>query len=936
MLDLNEARTRQQLIDKQLETAGWNPQSDSVGQEIPVDGTSPEAWAQVQRKLRGLPGGRELDATFSVPKGISDYVLYRDNGEIIAVVEAKRTSIDPRLAQAQAEFYVEELGKRQSFSPFAFLANGKQIYFIDVGNANKRLVHGFFAPEDLENLLYIRQNKKPLTSISIDTTITDRDYQIEAVRRVCEAFEQGKRKALLIMATGTGKTRTAMSLVSVFLRANQGRRILFVADREPLVEQARREGFLKYIPHEPTTRLFTRNLDTNNRLYTVTLQTLNNIFREFTPSFFDLIIFDEVHRSIFNKWNEVLQYFDARMVGLTATPAAFIDRNTFLQFECEGGVPTFLYSYDQAMEDGYLVDHVIYLAKTRFQRRGIRSVDLSEEDRNALIEQGLDPDEIDFTGTQLERDVSNRDTLRKQWQEIMDVCNKDQSGHLPGKTIVFAMTQAHALRLADVFEEMYPQYPGLLQVITDKSNYKGRLIDQFKKEDKPRIAITVDLLETGIDVPEVTNLVFMKPVHSRIKLEQMLGRGTRSQAACQHAEWLPEGGKKEFLVIDFWENEFNKSPQEELAQSVPVLVTIFNTRLKLLEHFLNDQESDEFKRTVAVLRSQVAEIPTDSFSVKLVLPTVEEAWKDSFWYYLTPSKIEFLRLKVGPLLRYAPGSDVAAATFISKIERLKHQLLSGKDATSTAQFIAEDVSYLPGFVYEDARRADALRLCLNPAKLQTATPEQLNQIIDQLADQMRNRAKNKPNIFIELDLPDYIETRGYVFLIGKEEPVHVEEYRKLVEQRVLDLVIGHPTIEAIEAGEEVSDQQLIELERVLRQELGEELHLSEQNIHRLYYFKVDSLLAFLRHILGLDGLLDYEAIISRQFDSFIAAHAYSGDQVRFLRTVKQVFVQKRRLRLADLYEPPLTSFGTDAADRLFSNEELSELLDLANQLSTAA
>jgi type I restriction enzyme R subunit len=388
------------------------------------------------------------------------------------------------------------------------------------------------------------------------------------------------------MATGTGKTRVAMALVDIFLRSNQARRILFVADRDELVKQARNEGFREHLPGEPCTRLRSYEIDTTSRLYVVTLQTLSNIFRQFSPAFFDLIAFDEVHRSIFNKWNDVLHYFDARMIGLTATPAGFIDRNTFLEFECFDGKPTFLYTLRDAVKEGYLVDYTLYAAQTRFQRQGIRGVDLGEEQRNLLIAQGLDPDAIDFSGTELERKVTNRDTLRQQWLELMEVIYKDASGQLPAKTIIFAMTQEHALRLAEVFAELYPQFPGLVQVITYKSDFHSTLIDRFKTEDMPRIAISVDMLETGVNVPEVCNLVFMRPVQSRIKLEQMIGRGTRNQETCKRLDWLPNGRKDDFLIVDFWENDFSKTPQPEVAQSLPVLVNLFNTRLALLEQML--------------------------------------------------------------------------------------------------------------------------------------------------------------------------------------------------------------------------------------------------------------------------------------------------------------------------------------------------------------
>ncbi|MDP1624266.1 MAG: DEAD/DEAH box helicase family protein [bacterium] len=503
MRNISEEITRKQMIDPQLEQAGWYLRDHSkVKEEIPVDGYDAEPW-----------------------NGISDYTLYRENGEVLAVVEAKKTAVDVRLAEAQLTHYVTEIEKRQSFRPFGFLANGLEIHFVDVGHAHKREVFGFFTREDLENLLYIRQNAKPLGSIEISNEIVDRSYQHEAIRRVCEAFDVynvpkpgvdtssrseeafgtvapsgrlggGKRKALIVMATGTGKTRTTMGLIDVFMRSNQARRILFVADRDALVEQAKDDGFEKFIPSEPCTRLHSWD-DPNartQRLYAVTLQTLSNIFEQFSPAFFDLIVFDEVHRSIYNKFNEVLEYFDGRQVGLTATPADYINRDTFLAFDCTDGKPTYLYTYQQAIDDKFLVDYNLYSARTKFQRQGIHGVDLTEEERNALIEKGLDPDDINYEGTELEREVSNRDTLRKQWEEIWEVCKKDSSGQLPGKTIVFAITQDHALRLQAAFDEMYPQFPNLTKVITHKSEYRGTLVDAFKKKDGPRIAISVDML----------------------------------------------------------------------------------------------------------------------------------------------------------------------------------------------------------------------------------------------------------------------------------------------------------------------------------------------------------------------------------------------------------------------------------------------------------
>ncbi len=932
-MNTSEATVRSDLIDPALLRAGWEvTRPDQVGLEIPVDGTDPAAWKALEAKLRRMSDGKGDYSALQLSSGISDYALYRPNGEIIAVVEAKRTSMDPRLAQTQAEFYVEELEKRQSFRPFAFMTNGRQIFFLDAGQANKREVAGFFSPDDLENLLYLRRNRKPLSSIPINTAITNRAYQQEAVRRVGEAFEAGRRRALLAMATGSGKTRTAMSLIDVLIRSDQARRVLFVADRDALVTQALNDGFKTHLPGEPCKRIYSGKIDLTNRLFAVTLQTLSNCFQDFTPAFFDVIVFDEVHRSIFNKWNAVLDYFDARMVGLTATPAGFLDRNTFLEFDCTDGIPTFLYSYRQAVQEKYLVDFSLYKAQTHFQRQGIRGVDLTEEERNQLIEQGLDPDTIDYSGSELEKVVSNRDTLRRQWQEIMDQCYRDQSGQLPGKTIVFAMTQDHALRLEEAFNEMFPQFVGVVRTITYKSDYKDRLIEAFKKDNLPRIAITVDLLETGIDVPEVVNLVFMRPVHSRIKLEQMIGRGTRSQEVCSFLDRLPEGRKKEFLIIDFWENEFDKPPEKELAQSLPVLVSLFNTRLNLLEQALNQQGAEDWKRTVADLRAQMALIPTESFSVRKLMAEIEQAWQDEFWRLLTPAKIDFLRLRVGPLLRYATCPDVEGVTFTNKVERLKLAIQAGRDPTTTAGSIAEDVSRLPQFVFEDPLRQVAAELCLSP-DLKAATPAQLNLVIDQLAGQMKNR-RERPSSFLVLDLKDAIALNGYILLKGGTERVYVKDYRERVEQRVLELMSTHPTIEAISRGESVTDEQLIALERTLRQSLGgSDVELAEENIRKAFGMKVGSLLEFLRRLLELGAIPDYADIVRRQFAGYISANPFSADQTFFLRALENVFLQRRRLALPDLYAPPLTAFGADAVERLFTPEQVDGILKLVASLS---
>ncbi len=921
----SESKTRTKRIDPQLEHAQWDLKNRTqVRFEVPVDGYDAEPW-----------------------NGVTDYCLYDAEGNVCVVIEAKRTSRSPREGEAQLQYYIEEIGKRQGFQPFGFLSNGHETYFWEIGVANPRLVAGFFTPDDIKRLQFIRQNQKPLASFSISNSIVNRPYQHEAIRRVSEAFVQGKRRALLVMATGTGKTRTTMALVDLFLRASQAQHVLFVADRDALVEQALGDGFKTYLPNEPRDRVFTNNIDTTKRLFVATLQTMGRCFEQFSPAFFDLIIFDEAHRSIFNRFTEVIEYFDARMIGLTATPANFIDRDTFLVFKCSGTEPTFLYPYDQAIKERYLVDFSLYQAQTGFQRKGIKGADLSEEERNALIEQGLDPDQIDYSGTDLEVLVSNKDTLRRQWEEILDVSIKDKSGHLVGKTIIFAITKKHAERIRLVFEEMYPQHVGMVQTIyhgmerVHDGTYGDGLITKFKKNDLPRIALSVDMLDTGVDVPEVVNLVFMKPVQSPIKLWQMIGRGTRNNEACRYRDRLPDGKKTEFKIIDFWQNDFEKKTEEKQHVQVPVLVSIFNTRLKLLENNLGDQGSFTYQQALQDMRAMIGRIPVESFPIRKMWGEVSEAWEDSFWLFMTTDKINYLRLKVGPLLRHVPNVDVAAETFTSKLERLKLQIMCSKPSADLLTSIAEDVSLLPEFVLKNPAKESSVKLSLSQ-DLAVASSEQIHQIITDFAGEMKNR-RDRPGYFLNLDLPDFIATRGYITIGEGGKQIYVEEYRKQIEARILRIAETHPTLKAIREGKTISLEDMAALERTLSQELGKsDLRVTKQNIMKAYgknFIDINAgsrsfdFLGFIWYILEMDDLPDYQHIVKQAFDEHITSHNYTGDQIRFLRSVQEVFLQKRTISEADLYEPPLTIFGRNAVERYFSPQQIKDLIDLTAKLA---
>lgn len=901
----------------------FNEDRRSVAFEVPIDG---------------------YDA--SPINGITDYCLFRENGEVLAVIEAKRTRRDARVGKEQLYQYITKIEQKQSFRPFGFMTNGDDIWFWNSLDYPDRPVAGFFPKQDLERLLFLKQNRQPLSSVRIKDSIVNRSYQVEAIRRIGEHIEQRKkRKALLVMATGTGKTRTTMALIDVFLNAKYAQKILFLVDRDSLVDQAMSKGFKDHVPNESRERIRTYLLDDPKeetkirgaRILVSTLQTLELCYDKFSPAAFDLIIADECHRSIYNKFSDILAYFDAVQIGLTATPAHFIERNTFKFFETDGAAPTFLYTYDTAVKEGYLADYNVYAAQTRFQRQGIKGVDLSGEEQESLRERGIDPETINYEGTDLEKKVTNKDTLRRQWNEFMEMCYKDAGGQLPAKTILFAITHKHALRLEETFNEMYPEHKGLLaRVITSQTERAKDLIWQFENESLPRIAISVDMLDTGIDVPEVMNLAFMKPVGSQIKFWQMIGRGTRNDEACKHKQWILGYKKENFLIVDYWQNfeHFNMMPKDdrEGPQQIPILVGIFNTRLAKLEMLLSSQHDEDAKSVVEDIRADITKLPLDSFTVKQHLKDIREVFEDEWWNFLTANKIELLRLKVAPLLRFAAAGSLAEAFFTSKMERIGLNLLQQKDIVNASADIKEEVDLLPRNLPQVTPYAALIHDMLSNQWWQNINLKRLGEARKALAPLMKYKREKSP-LVIELGLDDVIESRKWIIVNKGGQKLMVEEYKQKVEQRIQQLAAKHPTIKKLLNKEAVTLGDLVGLEHTLETELlSDDVVLTEDNMLKAFGVRVGSLTDFLKYILHLEHLPDFADLVRKAFDAFILEHNYTADQTRFLRTVQTVFMQKRHIEVGDLYEAPFTNFGLNAVEKLFSENEVDEIMELTKRL----
>lgn len=573
----SEANTRKNRIDKRLKQAGWDTDNASIVKQE-VDTKNSNFKTRDYKTRKDTIGSKE-------EKAYADYILLDTKENPIAVIEAKRTSKDSRTtAQAQAEGYAKDIKDQTNTDVLIYLTNGIDIWFWNKGYENPRKVLGFHSREDLERILYQNQNQKSFSEVQLRDDIINRPYQIEAVTRVLEGIEhKGKRKFLIVQATGTGKTRVSMGLIDMMLKAKRAQRILFLVDRDELRTQAYDENIVKFFPSEANQKILTKKVNTNSRIYVSTLQTMENVFKEFSVGFFDLIISDEAHRSIFNKFKNLFLYFDAIQVGLTATPASMIARDTYDSFDCDAGLPTSSFSYEEAVPR-YLVPFRAFPVQTHFQTEGIRPEDIPDEEKVRLLaEEGLEEHELNFEGTEIERKVSVTGTNKAWIKEFMENCQTDDTG-LPCKSIIFPTSIRHGKIILEEFEKMYPQYKGeMVKLITSEDSKAKDLVKQFKRNSMPRIAISVGILDTGVDIPEVCNLVFARPTKSKIRFWQMIGRGTRHESTCEHKDWLPVEGKKFFMIFDYMKNFefFDMKPKGDIpvptdAISARILLTKLN------------------------------------------------------------------------------------------------------------------------------------------------------------------------------------------------------------------------------------------------------------------------------------------------------------------------------------------------------------------------
>lgn len=928
----SEKQTRTKLIDKQLLLAGWNIEDPtSVIQEYDIITELPDGDAELCSKYKGHQ--------------FSDYVLIGKDGKPLAVVEAKKTSKDAAIGREQAKQYCYNIQKQQDGElPFCFYTNGRELYFWDLENAAPRKVVGFPTRDDLERFAYIRRNRKPLTQEFINTSIAGRDYQIRAIRSVLEGIEKKQRDFLLVMATGTGKTRTCIALSDALMRAGHAEKVLFLVDRIALREQAL-AAFKEHMPNEPRwPNVGEKLIAKDRRVYVATYPTMLNIIRDesqhLSPHFFDFIVVDESHRSIYNTFGEVLSYFKTITLGLTATPTDIIDHNTFELFHCEDGIPTFAYTYEEAVNNvpPYLSNFQVMKIQTKFQMEGISKRTISLEDQKKLILQGKEIEDINFEGTQLEKQVINKGTNTLIVREFMEESIKDVNGVLPGKTIIFCATKAHARRIEEIFDKLYPQYHGELAkllVSDDPRVYgKGGLLDQFTNNDMPRIAISVDMLDTGIDVREIVNLVFAKPVYSYTKFWQMVGRGTRLLETCKPKPWCLE--KDVFLILDCWDNfeYFKLNPKgKELKPQLPLPVKLVGLRLDKIEAANDKGETDIAAREVAKLRVQIAVLPQNSVVIKEAATVLARLEDDNFWLTLNYDKLEFLRADIKPLFRTVSEADFKAMRFERDV--LEYSLAVLRDEKEQAETlkegIVEQISELPLSVPFVKLEEKLIRAAQTPLYWNKADEDRFDELCIKLGPLMKFREQNIGRGQTLLDLVDELYKKEWVEFGPQNEAVSVSRYREMIENLIAELTEHHPVLKKIKNGEAVNSDETSQLADLLHEE---QPHITEDLLRQVYKNRKARFIQFIRHILGIEVLKSFPDEVSAAFEQFIRVHTtLNSRQLEFLNLLKNFIIEREKVEKKDLINAPFTVIHPQGIRGVFSPTEINEILQLAQTLA---
>ncbi len=906
-LQWNEAKTRALLVDAMLLQAGWDTKNpDQVGQEFEV-------------LFPNNPSG----------KGRVDYVLWGDNGQPLAVIEAKKSgNTNLQAGREQARFYADAFEHMGYQRPVIFYSNGYETFIWDDHQYNTyRPVYGFYSKDSLDYLIYQRHYRAAeLEKFNPELSIADRPYQIEAIKTVAAHFQNQRRKALIIQATGTGKTRVAIALAELLLRTGWAKRALFLCDRKELRVQAD-DAFKQNLPSEPRCLIGeTNKIDQSARIYIATYPGMMNRFAQLDVGFFDLIIADESHRTIYNKYRDLFEYFDSLQVGLTATPVKFISRNTFDIFDCETTDPTFEFGLDAAInnEPSYLVPFRVKDLTTDFLRDGIHYNDLTETQKLQL-EEDLGKEEARNTtiaGKDIGRKIFSEDTDRIILENLINNGIKDETGSLIGKTIIFAQRQEHAEHLEKIFCELYPQYgTKVCKVIHNDIPHVGSLIKEFKKADNEfRIAISVDMLDTGIDVPEVVNLVFAKPVKSWVKFWQMIGRGTRLRPNL----FGPGKHKTEFLIFDhygnfdFFEEEYQE-PEDTGGKSL--LQTTFEARFELAQAALRQNHAAAFDAAIELLRADINDLPVTSIAVKRELRIVHQLQQTDLLKRFDAKTQHLMVNNIAPLMSSRVLRDKHATQLdklIATIERNLVEQASGFD-DGRDQLLAELDTLAVNI--QAVRHKDAIIAEVRSADFwQNSTIDKLEKARRELRGIMKYRQTNSGGVY---SMPT--TKTGDSGLHDKEREIIIAGaneamlYRRRLKNILDQMISVNPTLQKIRIGESITELELKTLTSTI---LTSNPGVSLEVLNEFYGRTANQLHLTLREIIGLEP-----QAIEDHFKGFLHTHpTLTAKQVSFMNLLKNYIAQHGSIVIDTLYDKPFISVSHEGVDGIFTPDDVGELI----------
>ena len=885
-LDLSEYKTRKIYIDFMLQDAGW------------VEGKD---WLN-EVELYGMPNKSEV--------GYADYVLFGDDGKPLAVLETKRTCVDVAKGRQQAKLYADLLEQKYGRRPIIFLSNGFDTRIWDDKHYPERKVASIYSKRDLEKLFNLHTMRTSLKNVMVDKAIAGRYYQEGAIKAVCEAFDKkNRRKALLVMATGSGKTRTVIALCKVLLDHGWVKNILFLADRNSLVTQAKR-AFVNMLPDLSVTNLCEDKENFDSRCVFSTYQTMMNCIdtvkdenekKLFTVGHFDLVIVDEAHRSIYNKYKDIFNYFDAPLVGLTATPKDEIDKNTYEVFELENGVPTYGYELGQAVTDGFLVDFMSVESKLKFIEQGIVYDDLSEADKEAYEstfedENGELPESI--ASSALNEWVFNEDTIRQVLHILMQDGLRIDYGEKLGKTIIFAKNHEHAEKIHEIFGKEYPNLPGYTKVIDNYMTYAQSAIDEFSDSKKlPQIAISVDMLDTGIDVPEVLNLVFFKKVMSKAKFWQMIGRGTR------RCDGLMDGKDKDkFYIFDFCGNFefFRMNNGRPTANQIALQGAIFKLKaqiaFKLQDLAYQTTELIAFRKSlVDDMVRKVRELNKENFAVRQHLRYVEQYSSPDKYNSLTYEDTLLMAEELASLI--TPDEDEASAVrFDALMYGIELAYLAGKKYSRARTDLYKKVSGIASVanIPEIMVQSELINKILHTDYLDNAGINEFEHIRENLRDLM----KYIPRIGVKYITNFDDEILSVEWNESDLESDDLKNYKAKAEFYIRQHQ-DEAAIAKLKSNVPLSAEDIKSLERILWSEVG-----SKKDYEAEYGEK--PLGEFVREIVGLDMTAAKAA-----FAEYLNDVNLDADQIYFVNQIIEYIVRNGVMKdMSVLQEPPFTDRGS--------------------------